>query len=195
MRFERAVAPAVPLLTTDEAKRYLRVTHTDADNDAEIDALILAVEAAMSGPDGLAGVALINQDWDFWTKLPSADDAVIRIPFYPAVTLVEVSYLDADGVTQTMDVADLVLRAMPRQTEVTPVAAWPAMADRPDALRIRITYGHGTAVTDVPQSALLAAKLLLAHYYTNRGIVGGRGEEMPMGVASLLGPVRRQFNL
>lgn len=66
----------------------------------------------------------------------------VVLPFPPLISIVSVSYVDAEGRAQTMPDADFHVRYAGLACGVTPVDAWPATASRPEAVRIRYVAGY-----------------------------------------------------
>ena len=59
-------------------------------------------------------------------------------------------------------------------------------------IEIDVALGYGAAAADVPEPLRHAVKLLLAHWYENRGVTANGGESAPMtaGVEALIAPYR-----
>ncbi len=67
------------------------------------------------------------------------------------------------------------------------------MPERPIAgIEIDVTVGYGDAGTDVPEPLRQAIRLLVAHWYENRGLiaVGHEVAILPQTVAALIAPYR-----
>ncbi|HEX2529820.1 MAG TPA: phage head-tail connector protein [Geminicoccus sp.] len=88
------VTPPVSLpVTVQEAKDFCRVTHDD--EDAGIAAMIGAATAALDGPEGLLGRALMTQTWRLTLdRFPP----MISVPMPPCQAVTSISYLDATGI-------------------------------------------------------------------------------------------------
>lgn len=189
----RSTAPAAAPVTLAEAKAHLRVDH--AEDDAMITGMIAAATDHLDGWTGTLGRCLVSQGW---TR--DADGfpcgAVIPLPFRSASD-VEVSYF-APGATEraifSSDAWFLIQGPRGAAVRLAAGAAWPATADRPDAVRVVGTYGFGAA-SDVPPAIRAAILLMIGDLYKNRETTGvGAGAvgaiAMSTTVDSLLAPWR-----
>lgn len=192
MSFSLVTAPADDLFTVAEFKVHASVNRTD--RDAMIAANIAAATGWIDGPSGAIGRALLTQTWDYGATRPVTRE--VYVPLTPAQALIEVGYIDPDGVAQTMSLDDLELLALADETWVRlkDGVQWPQMQDRPDAFRARIRFGYGAAA-DVPKPIVAAAKLLAAHLYHNAEAVVPKADatELPFGVRVLLGTTASRF--
>jgi uncharacterized phiE125 gp8 family phage protein len=178
--------PAVEPVTLDEAKQFIRVEHDDDDDviSALIDGSRIHVETQTRR-------ALITQSWrltrDVWPEIGC-------VPLLPApVKAVDaVRIYKSDGSTQTIDVAAFTLDKISAPARLAfGRGALPA-PERPNAgIEIDITCGYGNAA-DVPEPLRQAIRLLVAHWYENRGLValGQQIEVLPQGVSALITPYR-----
>ena len=69
----------------------------------------------------------------------------------------------------------------------------PPAPERPAAgIEIDITCGYGDASADVPEPLRQAIRLLVAHWYENRGLIASGGEvaALPQSAAALIAPYR-----
>ena len=176
MIVQRSTAGACAL-STEVAKQHLRVDHDD--EDALIGAL---AQAAHNVVAEMTGRVLTEEEWT--VAVPSvAGDLVL--PLCPVQSLDAITYYDADGVSQSLDVADFWLFAHPDRPVIRPKpgTAWPALQPREDALTVTVTAG----LASVPAELLAAMKLLVGHYYANREAVvtGYSVAELPMAVTDL----------
>lgn len=139
-------------------------------------------QAAYSEPSWIA---------DFRAGNPS----VIWLPFAPLVAIASVKYYPADGGSQAtfssgsytaVCVNDLV---SPGGVMLKSTASWPSLADRPDAVEINFTAGHGAAATAVPANLRHAVLILAKSYYDGgREVVDVRQavSEIPLGVRHMM---------
>jgi len=136
--------------------------------------------------------ALIEQTWrlvrDVW---PASG----RLPILPA-PLMEVTAIrvfGADGSPHLLAVDDF---------EIDTVSAPAVLAFERGALRapgklaagieIDINAGYGDAPDDVPAPLRQAIRMLVAHWYENRGLIAASGEvaTIPASVSALIAPFR-----
>lgn len=185
-RLSRTSAPEEPLLSLDDAKAHLNVSHDD--DDDLITALVEAVTAYIDGPEGV-GVALVEQSWRY-----SMDglSSCFRIPLRPVSAVTSITYVDEAGQTQTLDPAlyTLDLDTQPPIVARAWNATYPSVRCQPGSVKVNFTCGYG-APSDVPADIRQAAKLLLGHWYENReAMVDGGKVEPPHAVNAILGKYR-----
>lgn len=193
-------ATTVPLLTTDEAKAQCRI---DGDTeDTLIDALVAAVTSHLKGPKGiLAGRGLVNETW-VWSaaKFPDGlppDCDKLRLPLAPLYSMLSVTYLDANGVSQTLATSVYAAHEDFESPYLTLKygQAWPATYEAENAVTVTFVAGYGATAADVPAAIRQAAKLILADWYEHRETVavGVSASMIPLSatVKALLGPYVR----
>lgn len=179
--------PATAVVTTTEAKQWLRVDFTD--DDTLVDGMITAAVATLEGRHGLLGRCLVEQTWrqdfDGW-----GEDGELRLPFF-GVSAVVVKYFDSDNVEQTVSSSLYELLEDEQGSYVSFLSDFsePAVYARSDAVRITMTCGFGAA-TAVPEPIKVAIKMLVAHWYSRREAAGDAQSETPMGVMHILAPYR-----
>lgn len=184
MGLSLVTAPSVEPITTTEAKLHLRVDH--ADEDALIGGL---VTAAREWCEGFQGRAYVTQTWDYTLDSFPGGDGRIEIPKPPLQSITSVSYVDADGATQTVSSSDYTVDTAGIVGSVVPAygESWPTTRAIPNAVTIRFVAGYGSAA-DVPETAKAAMKLMLGTYYMSReqAVIGTITAQLPMGVEPLL---------
>lgn len=178
------VAPVAEPLTLAEAKAFLRVEH--ADDDALIAALI---GAARRHVEAQTRRALLLQTWrlvfDAWPA-----DGRIAPRIGPLRSLVAVRVYDSAVHSNALDLQSFVLDAA-ANVIASPGWALPAPGRAIAGIELDVTCGFGTAPGDVPEDLRQALRLLLAHWYDNRGVIAaGGGVAMPAGLAAALTPYR-----
>lgn len=188
-RLQRTVAPSDRPVTLDEAKSHLRVDI--AADDTLITRLIDAVTDYIEGPNGL-GIALISQEWkvafDFFPR-------VIEIPLWPVISIDQISYVDPDGTSQTVDSFQSDVISSPARALPDYNTSWPQTRNVLNAVEVTFTAGFGTdspPESNVPDDIRAAILLILGHWYENReaSIVGTAAVELPMGAESILNRYR-----
>lgn len=177
--------PAEPI-TLAEAKQFIRVEHDD--DDDVVSALIVGSRIHL---EARTRRALITQSWrltrDVW---PEA--GCLPVLPVPVKTLDAVRVYKSDGTTQAIDVSAFTFdkSAAPARLAFTQ-GALPA-PERPVAgIEVDVTCGYGDAA-DVPEALRQAIRLLVAHWYENRGLVavGHEIAVLPQTVAALIAPYR-----
>ena len=179
--------PAVEPLTLAEAKAYLRVEHDD--DDAVVSALI---SAARMHIEAQTRRALITQTWrlarDGWP--PQGRLAVVPVPLR---SIVAARVYHEDGALQSIDTQAFTLdkAAAPALIAFAPWSL-PVPTRRIAGIELDVEVGYGGAGSDVPQPLRQAIKLLLAHWYENRGLIalGHDVAVLPATIAAIIAPYR-----
>jgi len=179
---EIVTAPLVEPVSTADAKTHLRVDH--ADDDAYIADLI---SAARVYAEGVLGRAMITTVYDYFLdRFPP----VIVLPRNPVQSIGSITYVDDDGVVQTLEAATYVLKKQREPARVVEAfdESWPSTRNVEEAVTVRFTAGYGDAASDVPASIVHAVKLLVGHWYEIRepAIVGSIVTDVPIAVDALL---------
>ena len=184
MRLELLTAPATEPVTLAEVKTRLRID--DATDDAGVTRLIAA---ATGNAQAITRRAFVTQKWAL--ILDAFPCGSISLPLPPLQSVELISYIDANGATQTLAPGDylvdkngivgMVHRAYQKQ--------WPTTRAQPMAVRVEFTAGYGNA-TAVPSDLVSALLLLIAHWDQNREpvVVGTIVSSVPLSVDSLLAP-------
>ena len=179
--------PAVEPVTLAEVKAYLRVAHDD--DDGVIAALIAAARSLV---EAQTRRALITQTWqlrrDFW---PS-DGRLVVVPV-PLSEVLAARIYGAAGSPHTVDLAAFTIdkAAAPAVIAFTPGAMVPP-GRIVAGIEIDIEVGYGDSPADVPQPLRQAIKLLVAHWYENRGLtaVGQTVALLPATVTAMIASYR-----
>lgn len=156
--------PAAEPLTLADAKPHLRVDADITEDDGLIAALIVT---ARQQAEHRTGRALVTQQWRLGLDR-FADDS-LELPLPKLQSVQSVTYLDADGVRQTLAGAEydvvtdeLVGRLLPAFGKT-----WPDCRIRPGSVQVSYTCGYGAA-SDVPQSIKAWMLLAIGAWYENR---------------------------
>jgi uncharacterized phiE125 gp8 family phage protein len=178
-------APAIEPVSLAEAKAFVRVEHNDDD-----DLLTALVAGARHLVESRTRRALITQNWRLVRDAWPADGRIDVVPA-PLQSLDAVRVFDADGVALALDLQGFVVdRAASRLA----FAPWsPAAPGRSTAgIELDITAGYGSAAIDVPEPLRQALRMLIAHWYDNRGLaaIGQSVAMLPATVAALIAPHR-----
>lgn len=184
-------------ITLAEAAEHLRIdAYGSPAGYPEATLIESTITAARCVCEGLSGLALAPQTYELGLgRFPSCwDTDGLSLHIAPVLWVVSVTYVDADGVTQTIDPANYVLDDFSLPARLYPAYGYsgPSTRTMPNAVRVRFVAGYSLP-TGSPQDAplpgnLRAAMLLtLGHLYENRSAVETlKFEELPMGVAALL---------
>jgi uncharacterized phiE125 gp8 family phage protein len=179
--------PALEPVSLADAKHFLRVAHDDDD-----DVIAALIAAARVQVEAQTRRALIEQTWrlvrDIW---PAAG----RLPILP-VPLMEVTAIrvfEADGAPHVLDVDDFAIDTVSAPAVLAFARGAPRAPGKLAAgIEIDIAAGYGDAADDVPAPLRQAIRMLVAHWYENRGVIAASGEvaAMPQSVSSLIAPFR-----
>ncbi len=175
-------APAAEPLTLAEAKSFLRVEHND--DDAVIASLITAARLHVESETRRA---LITQSWrmvrDAWP-----DNGWIAVTPTPLHSLIAARVYDAEGTAHALDLQHFVLDLAASALAFAPWSlAAPGRAKA--GIELDLSVGFGAAGSDVPEPLRQAIRMLVAHWYENRGVTG-QSAPLPVSVASLIAPYR-----
>jgi len=179
------IAPAVEPLSLAEAKAFLRVE--TGDDDALIAALIAGARLHIEGQTQLA---LITQSWrmvlDCWPK-----HGRIAVRPAPLKVVTAARVYDFHGNAQTVDTQAFVPDLGASMLAFVPWAV-PVPTRIAAGIELDIAAGFGAAAADVPEPLRQAIRLLVAHWYENRGLIAAAGETavLPSTVAALIAPYR-----
>ena len=199
MNIHVVARPSVEPVSLQEAQQHLRLDLYGSPPEHPDDALIEALtSAAREAAENYLNARVA--DWHLELRLP-AFCARIEIPDSPVQAIDEITYIDQDGQTQTVDPATYELAGTPEAPVVRPVhgQAWPTdIRGQDDSVRIRYTAGYSTGSPDMLPPPIRAAILLsVGHLYENReaSVIGAAVNELPLGVTYLLQPYRRRMGV
>ena len=157
MKPELITPPASEPLTLPDVKAHLRVWFDD--DDDYIRSLIKAAIAHLDGYSGTLNRCLVSQTW----KTSHRHFSRKMETLFTDTTAVEVRYFDENGDPQTVDDTNYIV--YPDYIKFKNAFVVPALdTDRDDAVQLISTHGYAT----IPESLLLAMKMLIAHWYRNR---------------------------
>lgn len=188
-------APAVSIVTVDEAKQHARI---DSDiEDSLIEAKIAAVVGYLDGWSGILGRCLINQTWRIdRPAFPACD--WIRLPLAPVSSVSSVTYYDTSDASQTLATS---VYAGPFTDAIGPYLrlkwgqTWPSTYERDDAVSVTFVAGYGAAASAVPAAIKAAALLMVGDLqeFRETAVMGVSSSDVRMSptVDALLRPYRR----
>lgn len=182
MGLSLVTAAAVEPVTLAEAKAHLRIEPTD--DDTLITALIVA---ARDWCESYANRQYIEATWKY--TLDESFPDVIELPRPPLLSVTNIKYYDDDGVLQTMSASIYQVSISGVCGFVKPAydQSWPAVREQYDCIQVTYKAGYGSAAANVPETAKVAIKMLVAHLYNNREAAVEKAlAEVPFGIKSLL---------
>lgn len=191
MWLERISGGGVDLIDLQDAKDYLRITGTEADDD--VAAAVAAASAYLDVDDdgfGGLGFPLVSQQWVLRGKSFGAQ--VLRLPFARIMSVDEIRFMPPSGQSETVAVENYQLVKRGREWCVTLLAGcrWPQVADRPDAVEVRFTSGW-SSVEFVPRDIKAAARLLVEFYFETRAL--SDGPDIPARVSAAVDSLTQRY--
>jgi uncharacterized phiE125 gp8 family phage protein len=179
------VPPSAEPWSVAEAKAFLRVEH--ADDDAIVASLIAA---ARSHVEAMTRRALLLQRWRFVLDLWPADGRV-ALRMGPLRELIAARVFDHANNPSAIDVATFVVDAA-AEVIASPCWSLPIPGRASAGIELDVELGFGANAADVPDSLRHAIRLLVAHWYENRGLaaIGQTVAMLPAGVNALIAPYR-----
>jgi uncharacterized phiE125 gp8 family phage protein len=175
--------PAIEPLTLAEAKAFLRVEQDD--DDGVIAALIAGARIHVE-----VGTrrALINQTWrmmrDAWPA-----DGMIAVDPSPLRALTAARVYDSDGTARAVDLQAFVVDGAGARLWLAPWAL-PTPGRPVGGIEIDFEAGYGASAAAIPEPLRQAIRILVAHWYENRAVIGPAATQLPQGVAALIAPYR-----
>jgi uncharacterized phiE125 gp8 family phage protein len=179
--------PAVEPVSLAEAKAHLRVEHNEDD-----DTIAALIAGARVHVEAQTRRALVTQTWRLARDGWPANGRIAVLPV-PLRELVVARVYQLDGTTQAIDVAAFAIDKISAPAVLTFAAgALPAPGRIAGGIELDVEAGYGDAPSDVPEPLRQAIRVLVAHWYENRGlIVAGQGVAvLPESVGALLKPYR-----
>jgi len=170
-------APAAEPLSLADAKAFLRVEHSD--DDAIITSL---VASARNHVEALTRCGLITQTWrivlDRWP-----DNGRVAPRLGPLRSLIAARVFNESNVASPIDVTSFVVD---RAGGAIAAPCWslPVPGRAIAGIELDVAVGFGDAAADVPAALLNAIRMLVAHWYENRGLVA-IGQSVAMMPASV----------
>jgi uncharacterized phiE125 gp8 family phage protein len=178
-------APAVEPVTLEDAKQFLRVEHDDDD-----DVIAALIAGARIHIEAQTRRALITQSWRLVRDAWPADGRIAVRPS-PLQSLDVVRLYDDDGEAAVLDLQGFIADTANAALVFAPWS--PAQPGRAAAgIELDVTCGYGDDPDDVPEPLRQAIRMIVAHWYDNRGLaaVGQAVAMLPAGVATLVSPYR-----
>lgn len=173
--------PASEPVSVLEAKKHLRVEHTN--DDTYIETLIKAAREY--------GESYQNRSWitrTYVLHLNAWPDKALRLPYGPVQSIISITYTIDGGEIYSVDPGIYKLSA-DWYLDLRNGETWPAVPSYAD-LEVAIEYvaGYGDAAADIPARFRQAVLLLVGHWYENREevLVGDKAEPLPYAAEALL---------
>ena len=162
-------APTTEPLTTAEAKLYLRV-----DNTTENTLISGMIHSARQMVETYTRRALMTQTWDFRYPWFMDTRRPLIIPKAPLQSVTNITYLDEDGISQTLGSSNYSVRTFAGYAagrgyvELNDDVSLPSVyTDAIMPVTVRAVCGYGAAA-DVPEGLKMAIYLMLGDLYEQR---------------------------
>ena len=180
-----------------DAKEHLRVVDTTDDDEY----IGLLIDAATTWAEDYCDRTFADKTYtvafdDFFGTRIELPRPPVRLNETGSEATVTISYVDTGGTTRTLTWAESGTQDFRLDRDHVPALVYPTYLDvwpsvRIDDKSVQITYlaGYGGAAS-VPKPAVHAIKMMVGHWYANREAVGNVGQNVPMGVAALLEPLK-----
>lgn len=177
-------APAVEPLSLAEARAFLRVEHGDDD-----DVIAALISASRIHVEAQTRRALVTQSWRITIDAWPGDG---RLPVRPGPLqeLTAARVYDFGNVAHAVDTESFVVDLGCSALAFAPWAL-PSPGRFAAGIEFDVVVGYGDAAADVPEPLRHAVRLLIAHWYENRGLAAlGAVTVLPSTVAALIAPYR-----
>lgn len=173
----------------DDVKQHLRVDGDD--EDSLIETYLLAAVTHLDGASGWLGRAIVAQTW---AQQFDTFERSVRLDLAPISEIVSVTYLDADGVEQTVDDTDYMLVNAGSSPELRFLDdySFPVTRDQRPVLTVTFIGGYGDD-TAAPQPIKVAILLMVGDMYANREAKTEGGMLINPTVRMLLDPYRTRW--
>jgi uncharacterized phiE125 gp8 family phage protein len=180
-----STGPSAAVVATSTAKTWMRISHSDEDS-----LIASLITRATNYVENETRRQLINATYTFsFDMFPHGD--VIYSPVSPLGSVTSITYLDADGASQTLasSVYGVDIIRDPGRIYLKSGQEWPSTLDQDQAVTITAVAGYGASSSDVPEPLIQAVLMLAAHFYEHREAVDPKGTTfapVPMGVERLI---------
>jgi len=161
-------------------------------DDALVTALITVAREAVENFTELT--VAVN---DFQMKLDYFPTAEINLGTWPVNSIASVTYVDANGATQTISSADYALDTFskPAQINLAYGKTWPMVRNQSNAVTVTFEAGYtgdtSPVANEMPKALKQAMLLTITDLYENRGALGSKQNyEIPVMAQYLMAPYR-----
>lgn len=184
---ELVTPPSIEPVSRTIFKIARREDQDEHEQDALADALIAAARQLVEEETTRQ---LITATWRLGLPhWPTCYGGRIELRRPPVQSITSVTYLDTDGVQQTLDSSLYLLDAASpnRPGWLYPAynQTWPDARLQPNSIQVTFTCGYGATAASVPHTARQAIQLLAGHWWENREAVGKVGDEVALAYHAL----------
>jgi uncharacterized phiE125 gp8 family phage protein len=178
------VRPHFEPVSIADMKGFLRIDHDE--DDELIHMLIVAARVMI---EAKTRRFLIEQMWrlsiDSW---PS--NGIIPIPIGPVLSLADAWVLDAKGVLIPIPKTSFSVDTLSNPGRLIQVDSVIDPVPRREGIVLDLHVGYGTTREEIPIPLRHAIRMLVAHWYENRGDGPNPSTDLPSGVAALIAPFK-----
>lgn len=175
--------PAVEPITLPDMKAYLRV-----DDDAEDELILGLIKAARLMVESASRRILIEQRWRvFMDRWPQGGK--VLLPISPLLAVDGIKVFDVAGMATDIPLTSIETDAVSDPPCIT-VAFAPEPGKTRNGIEIELRAGYGASPDALPATLKLAIKILVAHWFENRGDVVGE-QILPPEAMTLVAPFQR----
>lgn len=188
--------PTIEPVDLADAKLAANFAEDQTDKDNTFTALI---QSEREKAESFTGRAFITQTWD--RKYDCGFPDVIELPKPPVQSVTSITYVDTNGITQTLSPSLYVVDkptgpyAMPARIVPAYGTAWPQTRDMPSAVTVRFVCGYGDDAESVPASIRQAITMGVCTHLaiTENVVVGTIASVVPMSGEHLLWPFKYEL--
>ncbi len=177
----QTVAPTAEPVSVQSVVKQARIDGTD-----DLDTVYLQAKAARIWCETYLQKQLMPATYRLTIdRFPSW---TLKLPMPPITAISSITYLDTNGVTQTLSSSLYVVDTYSVPGRVTPAYSqvWPVTRIQINGVNITYTAGYADA-SHVPDTIKHAIRLIAAHFYQNREETQeAKLQNIPMGATSLL---------
>lgn len=183
-------------VSLETARLHLRLDTEGSPPSHPDDALVTAlITVAREAVENFTEVTVAVND--FQMKLDYFPTAEINLGTWPVNSITSVTYVDANGATQTISSADYALDTFskPAQINLAYGKTWPMVRNQPNAVTVTFEAGYtgdtSPVVNEMPKALKQAMLLTITDLYENRGALGSKQNyEIPVMAQYLMAPYR-----
>lgn len=180
-------APAELPVTRALAKAHVRA---NADDTSEDDLFDQIIAAATEDAETHLWRKLVTQTWDIWFDGFPCGGEGFEVPLPPLQSVTSITYVDADGVTQTLSSSlyQVDTSAEPAVIRAAYNETWPVVRDQTQqVVKVRAVVGYGGAAL-VPKAIVQGILVLIADRYEHREsfVTGTIVSDLPSAARHLL---------
>lgn len=174
--------PSGAIITLADAKQHLRVDYSD--DDTLVQEFIDAAVAHLDGYSGRLGRPLLSQTWS--QSFADFSASPWRLRFADFISVTSITYFDAANTTKTLSptIYSVLTDEIGPYINLVSGNSYPNVFSRDDAVTVTWVCGYA----NIPADIKVALKMMVAHWYENRGVIvtEKRLESIPMAVDALL---------